>query len=297
MKRSLLIGALSALVLAFFALPVAADPVVPPEGEAQPMILEDDSPPVIPTTPYDACVVEALDPVVCGGVPDMPPLDGCSSEGDCEIVGAVPDQEIAQAAMMAAEEAAADAVADTAAEEGSDVVDSTAAYLAALGAAREAGATEESTPIAAGRAVGALSNEALESEEAGKSEDGTGASKGRASSGKAPAAKDETSPDENAAPTDDESPSGRSATSTESEASPTEKEVSVEDVATVLPVADGASILVLVAGALLVAAGIVGLLIRRRLALREPHQPEQAGDADASEAALQQQRLPQRSIR
>src|SRR5215210_13892 len=124
-------------MLAFFALPLAADPVVPPEGEpqpappeAQPVILEDDSPPIIPTTPYDACVAEALDPLVCGGVPDTPPLDSCSSEGGCEIVGAVPDQELAQAAFMAAEEAAADAVADIAAEEGSDVVDSTAAaYL------------------------------------------------------------------------------------------------------------------------------------------------------------------------
>jgi hypothetical protein len=48
---------------------------------------------------------------------------------------------------------------------------------------------------------------------------------------------------------------------------------------------------------LLVAAGIVGLLIRRRLVLRESHQPEQAEDAASEESALQQRRLPQRSIR
>lgn len=45
-----------------------------------------------------------------------------------------------QAALMAAEGAASEAVADIVAEERPDAVDSTAASLAALGAAREAGA-------------------------------------------------------------------------------------------------------------------------------------------------------------
>ncbi len=60
MKRSLLIAALTALLLALFALPLAAEPMVPIEGEALPDA--DVLPPAIPITSYEACIAEALDP-------------------------------------------------------------------------------------------------------------------------------------------------------------------------------------------------------------------------------------------
>jgi hypothetical protein len=134
LKRSLLIAALSALLLALFTPPLAAEPMVPIEGEATP---DAEVPPAaIPVTPYEACIAEALDPTMCDGVPSVPPVEPCPPEG-CGAVGTVPEeQRVDQAALMAAEGAASEAVADIVAEEGPDAVDSTAAYLAALGAAR-----------------------------------------------------------------------------------------------------------------------------------------------------------------
>ena len=340
--RSLLIAALSALLLALFALPLAAEPIVPLEGEATPD--EEIPPPATPVTPYEACIAEALDPTTCDGVPVTPPIEPCPLEG-CEVVDAIPEEpQVSQAALMAAEGAASEAVADIIAEEGADAVDSTAAYLAALraareaareagvdegtaealaetaaigavareaasdaaagdggsgavdgaaaylaalGAAREAGASEESAPIAAGRAVATRSDEeAPDGEEAGSAGDETGASTGQVP-------KDEEYSDAGSTASNDE------ASSAEGGASPTGEEEPFEAAATALPATESASPVVLGTGALLLAAGIVGLLVRRRLALQGSHEPEeQPGEEKASEEPSSTvRRLPQRSVR
>ena len=133
MMRPLLIAALSALLLALFALPLAAEPIIPIEGEVTP---DTEIPPLAtPATPYEACIAEALDSTTCDGVPVTTPVEPCPPEG-CEAVGTVPEEpQVNQAALMAAEGAASEAVADIVAEEGPDAVDSTTAYIVALGAA------------------------------------------------------------------------------------------------------------------------------------------------------------------
>lgn len=333
MKRSLLIAALSTLLLTLFALPLAADTLVPIEGEAAPN--EEVPTPVAPVTSYEACVAEALDPTTCDGVPVVPPVESCPLEG-CEVIDVPEEPQVNQAALMAAEEAASEAVADVVAEEpgvvdgtaayiaalgaareaargagadeetaealaetaavgavareaasdaasgdeGYGAVDGTAAYLAAIGAAREAGVSEESAPIAVGRAAAIRSDEeASNSEGAGSSGDETGASG------------DQTAKDE------DSSDTG-SAASAKDEASTAGEEEPFEAVSTALPTAESASPLGLGAGAVLVVAGIVGLLIRRRLALQGSHEPEQQpGEEEASEGPSTVRRLPQRSVR
>jgi hypothetical protein len=320
-------------MLALFALPLAADTLAPLGGEVQPAPSEGETAPgTIPTTPYEACIAETSNPVACEGVPGTPPLDGCSPGGEslenCEVVGVVPEPEVNQAALMAAEEAAADAVADTVAEEGSGVVDDAAAYIAALGAAREAareaGADEATAEaVAETAAIGAVAreaaSEAAEGEgsgavdgaaayiaalgavrEAGTAEESAPIAADRAVaalSDEAGSSEDEASYMGNAASAEEDEESSESATPTEGETSPSGEEASLEVLTTALPVANGASsLLVLGAGALLVAAGIVGLLIRRRLALQRSRKPEQA-EEDTSEQAVSGQRLPQRSIR
>jgi hypothetical protein len=336
LKRSLLIAAFSALLLALFALPLAAETLVPIEGEVTPD--EEVPPPAAPVTPYEACIAEALDPTTCDGVPVTPPIEPCPPEG-CEAVDTMPEEpQVNQAALMAAEEAASEAVADVLAEdpgavdstaayiaalgaareaarevgadedtaealaetaaigavareaasdaaagdEGAGVVDGTAAYLAALGAARESGVSEERVPIAAGRAVATRSDE-----EAGSSGDETGASRDQA------AEDEESSDNSSAASSKDE------ASSAEGGASLAGEEEPFEAVSTALPTAESASPPVLGAGALLVVAGIVGLLIRRRLALHGSHEPEeqQPEEGEASEEHSTVRRLPQRSVR
>jgi hypothetical protein len=340
LKRSLLTAAWSALLLALFALPLAAEPSVPIEGEATPN--EEIPPSATPVTPYEACIAEALDPTTCEGVPVTPPLEPCPPEG-CGAVGTVPEEpQVNRAALMAAEGAASEAVADIIAEEGSDAVDSTAAYMAALGAAREAareagadegtaealaetaaigavareaasnaiaghegsgavdgaaayltalganreaGASEESAPIAAGRAAATRSDEeAPNGEVAGSSEDEIGASRDQV-------AEDEEPSDAGSAASEDEASSGGGA-STAVEEDP------FEAVATALPAAESAPPVVLGVGALLVVAGIVGLLIRRRLALQGSHRPEErSGEEDAFEEPSTVRRPPHRSVR
>jgi hypothetical protein len=340
LKRSLLTAAWSALLLALFALPLAAAPIDPIEGEATPD--EEIPSSAIPVTPYEACIAEALDPTTCEGVPVTPPLEPCPPEG-CGAVGTVPEEpHVNRAALMAAEGAASEAVADIIAEEGSDAVDSTAAYMAALGAAREAareagadegtaealaetaaigavareaasdaiaghegsgavdgaaayltalganreaGASEESTPIAAGRAAATHSDEeAPDGEVAGSSEDETGASRDQV-------AEDEEASDAGSAASEDEA-------SSEGGASTAVEEEPFEAVATALPAAESAPPVVLGVGALLVVAGIVGLLIRRRLALQGSHEPEErSGEEEASGEPSTVRRLPHRSVR
>lgn len=354
MKRSLLTAALSALLLSLFALPLAADTVVSPEGEATPVPAEGEIvPPATPATAYEACLAEVLDPSMCGGVPVTPPLEGCPPGESCEISGTVPvEPQVNQAALMAAEEAAAEAVADAVAEEGPGAVDSAAAYLAALGAAREAArevgadegtaeaaaetaaigaiareaaseaagdegsgavdgaaaylaalgaareadASEESAPTTVGRAVVTSSDEIPESEEAGSSKSETGASEDKA------AKDDETSSGAgNATSSAEDEASSISATPTEGEASSSgEEEVPFEAVATALPAAeDGASRLVLGAGVLLLVAGIVGLLVRRGLAMQGSRELDQQAEEEEAteEEAARVRRLPQRSLR
>jgi hypothetical protein len=190
-----------------------------------------------------------------------------------------------------AREAASDAAAG---DEGSGSVDGTAAYLAALGAAREVGASEESAPIAAGRAVTTrFDEEAPDSEEAGSSGEETGASRDQA-------AKDEESSEAGGSSSgEEEASSAGSATPAEDEASAAGEEEPFEAVATALPATQSASPVVLGAGALLVVAGIVGLLIRRRGALHGSHEPEeqQHEEGEASEEPSTVRRLPQRSVR
>ena len=341
MKRSLLIAALSTLLLTLFALPLAADTLVPIEGEAAPN--EEVPTPVAPVTSYEACVAEALDPTTCDGVPVVPPVESCPLEG-CEVIDTVPEEpQVNQAALMAAEEAASEAVADVVAEEpgvvdgtaayiaalgaareaargagadeetaealaetaavgavareaasdaasgdeGYGAVDGTAAYLAAIGAAREAGVSEESAPIAVGRAAAIRSDEeASNSEGAGSSGDETGASG------------DQTAKDEDSSDTGSAASAKDEASSAEGEASTAGEEEPFEAVSTALPTAEIASPLGLGAGAVLVVAGIVGLLIRRRLALQGSHEPEQQpGEEEASEEPSTVRRLPQRSVR
>jgi hypothetical protein len=342
LKRSLPIAALSALLLALFALPLAAEPIVPIEGEATPD--EEIPPPATPVIPYETCIAEALDPTTCDGVPGVPPVVPCPPEG-CGAVGTVAEEpQVNQAALMAAEEAASEAVADIVAEESSDVVDSTAAYIAALGAAREAarevgadeetaealaetaaigavareaasdavagdegsgavdgaaaylaalgavteaGASEESAPTAASRAAATRSDEeASDGEEAGSTEVETDASRDQV-------AKDEESSDAGSAASEDEASLDEGASSTAGEEEP------FEAVATALPAAESASPVVLGVGALLVVAGIVGLLIRRRLALQGSHEPEeqQSGEKEAPEEPSTIRRSTQRSVR
>jgi hypothetical protein len=341
LKRSLLTAAWSALLLALFALPLAAAPIVPIEGEATPD--EEIPPSAIPVTPYEACIAEALDSTTCEGVPVTPPLKPCPPEG-CGAVGTTVPEEphVNRAALMAAEGAASEAVADIIAEEGSDAVDSTAAYMAALGAAREAareagadegtaealaetaaigavareaasdaiaghegsgavdgaaayltalganreaGASEEGAPIAAGRAAATHSDEeAPDGEVAGSSEDEAGASRDQV-------AEDEEASDAGSAASEDEA-------SSEGGVSTAVEEEPFEAVATALPTAESAPPVVLGVGALLVVAGTVGLLIRRRLALQGSREPEErSGEEAASGEPSTVRRLPHRSVR
>jgi hypothetical protein len=341
LKRSLLIAALSALLLALFTPPLAAEPMVPIEGEAAPDV--EVPPAAIPVTPYEACIAEALDPTMCDGVPSVPPVEPCPPEG-CGAVGTVPEeQRVDQAALMAAEGAASEAVADIVAEEGPDAVDSTAAYLAALGAAREAareagadegaaealaetaatgavareaasdaiagdegsgavdgataylaalgaareaGASQETAPTVAGRASASRSDEeAPDGEEAESFGDETGASRDQV-------AQDEESSDAGIVASEDEASSAESGTFTAAEEEP------FEAIATALPASESASPVVLGVGALLLVAGIVVLLIRRRLALQGSHEPEERpGEEDASEKSSTVRPLPHRSVR
>ena len=338
--RSLLIAALSALLLALFALPLAAAPIISSEGEVTP---ETEIPPLAaPVTSYEACIAEALDPTTCDGVPATTPVEPCPPEG-CEAVGTVLEEPQAnQAALLAAEGAASEAVTDIVAEEGPDAVDSTTAYIAALGAAREAareagadketaeafaetaaigavareaasnaiagdegsgavdgtsaylealgaarevGASEESAPITAGRATPTRSDEeAPDGEEAESSGGGTGASRDQV-------AKDEEPSDVSSAASEDEASSG------EDDAPTAGKEEPFEAVATALPAPESASPVVLGAGALLLVAGITGLLIRRRLALTGSHEPEKQMGEEASEESSKVRQLPQQSTR
>jgi hypothetical protein len=338
--RSLLIAALSALLLALFALPLAAEPIIPIESE---VTHDEEIPP--PATPYETCVTEALDPTRCNGVAVVPPVEPCSAE-NCGAVGTVPEEpQVNQIALMAAGEAASEAVADVVAEEGPEVVDSTAAYiaalraareaarevgadeetaealaeaaaigavareaasnaiardeasgavegaaayLAALGAAREASVSEESVPITAARPAATRSDEGSpDREEAGSAGDETGASR-------AQVAKDEESSDAGSVAIKDGSSSAESGASTD-----VAEDEPFDAVATALPDAESASPVVVGAGALLVVAGIVGLLIRRRLALQTSHEPEeqQPGEEEGSEEPSNVRRLTQRSVR
>ena len=342
MKRSLLIAALTALLLALFALPLAAEPMVPIEGEALPDagIL----PPAIPVTSYEACIAEALDPTTCEGVPVTPPAEPCPVDG-CGAIGTAPEEpQVNQAALMAAEDAASEAVADLVAEEGPDAVDSAAAHMMALGAAREAaretgvdegaaealaetaaigavareaasdamagdkgsgavdgaaayldalggvvrevGASEESAPIAPNRAAATRFDvETPDSEEAGIARDETGDSEDQV-------AGDEEPSDAGSELSEDEASSAEGGTSTAGEEKP------FEAVATALPATESASPAALGVGALLLVAGIVGLLVRRRLALEGSHEPEQqSGEEEASEEPSTVRRLPHRSVR
>ncbi|MDP8972097.1 MAG: hypothetical protein M3N45_02750 [Actinomycetota bacterium] len=342
MKRSLLIASLSALLLALFALPLAAEPIVPISGEAVPD--EEIPPPATPVTSYEACVAEALDPTTCDGVPVVPPAEPCPAEG-CGAIDTVPEEsQVKQAALMAAEDAASEAVADLVAEEGPDAVDSAAAYMTALGAAREAAretgvdegtaealaetaaigavareaasdaiagdegsgavdgttayldalggvireadTSEESAPIAPGRAAATRSDEETpDSEKAGSAGDETGDTRDQVAS-------DEEPSDAGIEASEDEASSAEGGVSTAGEEEP------FEAVATALPAAEDASPVVLGAGALLAVAGIVGLLIRRRLALQGSHEPEQqSGEEEASEEPSAVRRLPHRSVR
>jgi hypothetical protein len=342
LKRSLLIAALTALLLALFALPLAAEPMVPIEGEALPDagIL----PPAIPVTSYEACIAEALDPTTCDGVPVTPPAEPCPVDG-CGAIGTAPEEpQVNQAALMAAEDAASEAVADLVAEEGPDAVDSAAAHMMALGAAREAaretgvdegtaealaetaaigavareaasdamagdkgsgavdgaaayldalggvvrgaGASEESAPTASDRAAATrLDGETPEGEEAGIARDETGDSKDEVAS-------DEEPSDAGSELSEDEASSAEGGTSTAGEEKP------FEAVATALPKTESVSPVVLGGGALLLVAGVFGLLIRRRLALQGSHEPEQqSGEEEVAEEPSAVRRLPHRSVR
>jgi hypothetical protein len=342
LKRSLLTAALSALLLALFALPLAAETMVPIEGEALPNA--DVLPPAIPVTSYEACIAEALDPTTCDGVPVTPPVEPCPPEG-CGAIGTAPGEpQVNQAALMAAEDAASEAVADLVAEEGLDAVDSAAAYMTALGAAREAareagvdegtaealaetaaigavateaasdavggdegsravdgaaayldalggvvreaGASQESAPIAPDRAAATRSDgETPEGKEAGIARDETGDSGDQVAS-------DEEPSDAGSELSEDESSSAEGGPSTAGEEEP------FEAVAAALPATESASPVVLGGGVLLVVAGIVGLLIRRRLALQGSHEPEQqSGEEDVAEDPSSVRRLPHRSVR
>ena len=343
LKRSLLIAALTALLLALSALPLAAEPMVPIEGEAMPDagIL----PPAIPVTSYEACIAEALDPTTCDGVPVTPPAEPCPVDG-CGAIGTAPEEpQVNQAALMAAEDAASEAVADLVAEKGPDAVDSAAAYMTALGAAREAaretgvdegtaealaetaaigavareaasdamagdkgsravdgaaayldalggvvreaGASEESAPIASDRvAATRFDGETPEGEEAGIARDETG------DSGDQVASDEEPSDDAGSEPVEDEASSAEGGTSTAGEDEP------FEAVATALPTTKSVSPVVLGGGVLLLVAGVIGLLIRRRLALQGSHEPEQqSGEEEVAEEPSAVRRLPHRSVR
>ena len=342
LKRSLLIAALTALLLALFALPLAAEPMVPIEGEALPDA--DVLPPAIPATSYEACIAEALDPTTCDGVPVTPPAEPCPVDG-CGAIGTVPEEpQVNQAALMAAEDAASEAVADLVAEKGPDALDSAAAYMTALGAAREAaretgvdegtaealaetaaigavareaasdamagdkgsgavdgaaayldalggvvreaGASEESAPIASDRAAATrFDGETPEGEEAGIARDETGDSGDQVASDEEPSgAGSELSEDE--------------AFSAEGGASTAGEEEPFEAVATALPATESVSPVVLGGGALLLVAGVIGLLIRRRLALQGSHEPEQqSGEEEVAEEPSAVRRLPHRSVR
>ena len=342
LKRSLLIAALTALLLALFALPLAAEPMVPIEGEALPDagIL----PPAIPVTSYEACIAEALDPTTCDGVPVTPLAEPCPVDG-CGAIGTAPEEpQVNQAALMAAEDAASEAVADLVAEEGPDAVDSAAAHMMALGAAREAaretgvdegtaealaetaaigavareaasdamagdkgsgavdgaaayldalggvvrgaGASEESAPTASDRAAATrFDGETPEGEEAGIARDETGDSKDEVAS-------DEEPSDAGSELSEDEASSAEGGTSTAGEEKP------FEAVATALPKTESVSPVVLGGGALLLVAGVFGLLIRRRLALQGSHEPEQqSGEEEVAEEPSAVRRLPHRSVR
>ncbi len=137
-----------------------------------------------------------------------------------------------------------------------------------------------------GHAVATRSGEvAPDGEEAGSSGDETSASREQV-------AEDEESSDAGSAASEDEASSAEGGASTAGEEEP------FEAVATALPAAEDASPVVLGAGALLAVAGIVGLLIRRRLALQGSPEPEQqSGEEEASEEPSAVRRLPHRSVR
>ena len=270
--------------------------------------------------------VEPCPPEGCGAVgtvPEEPWVDqaalmaaeGAASEAVADIVAEEgPDAVDSTAAYLAAlgaareaareagaDEGAAEALAETAAigavareaaydaiagDEGSGAVDGATAYLAALGDAREAGASQETAPTVAGHASASRSDEeAPDGEEDESSGDETGASRDQV-------AQDEESSDAGIVASEDEASSAESGTFTAAEEGP------FEAVATVLPASESASPVVVGVGALLLVAGIVVLLIRRRLALQDSHEPEERpGEEDASEEPSTVRPLPHRSVR
>ena len=147
MKRTLLVFALSAFALGFFALPsgaettAPADEVSPTPSELRPLV-----PPVAPegemptpATPYEVCAAEAFDPVVCEegeqvlSPGDCPPGGEGSAQAGCKGEATQVVERARNAALMAATEAAAETIKGDV-----DAVDGDAAYVAALGAARKA---------------------------------------------------------------------------------------------------------------------------------------------------------------
>ncbi len=141
--------------------------------------------------------------------------------------------------------------------------------------------------MASGRAVATRSGEeAPDGEEAGSSGDETSASREQV-------AEDEESSDAGSAASEDEASSAEGAAYT-----PTTEEEPFEAVATALPATKSASPVVLGVGALLLIAGIVGLLIRRGLTPQSSYMPEQQhGEEEASEEPSTVRRLTQRSVR
>ena len=138
----------------------------------------------------------------------------------------------------------------------------------------------------AGHASASRSDEeAPDGEEDESSGDETGASRDQV-------AQDEESSDAGIVASEDEASSAESGTFTAAEEEP------FEAVATVLPASESASPVVLGVGALLLVAGIVVLLRRRRLALQDSHEPEERpGEEDASEEPSTVRPLPHRSVR
>jgi colicin import membrane protein len=212
LKRPLVIGALSAIMLALFTLPSLADPVVPAEGEAppvppetQPLPAEDEP----PATTADACPAQALDPTSCQGLPETPPYDcstGVESAQGPELCESGSTQDL-QTVELAALMAATDAVADAAANSSSGTVAPPAAYAAALDAAkeaaREAGAGEETagTVAEAAAQIAAMGSLGEEAAEEATAEDGSSAVDGAAAYLAALSAAREAGAEEEPAPT------------------------------------------------------------------------------------------------
>jgi hypothetical protein len=212
LKRPLVIGALSALMLALFTLPSVADPVVPAEGEAPPVSPETEPLPAeggSPSTTGDACLAQALDPTSCRGVSEIPAYDcstGVESAQRPELCEGSGTQDL-PTVQLAALIAATDAVADAAADSSSGTVAPPAAYAAALDAAkeaaREAGAGEETagTVAEAAAQIAAMGSLGEEAAEEATAEDGSSAVDGAAAYMAALAAARDAGAEEEAAPT------------------------------------------------------------------------------------------------